>query len=96
MDLYYIDPDGEELAVKFIQEYLELLKERKSLQRDIASLRRKFNEEGLPVRQVLRAFNAVKSEKKDNPELLRMIDSYKEILKGADDVQRRLLELENM
>lgn len=93
-DLSFLETESKNLAEQFMLQYIELLKRQKDLKNEIKAMRKQFNEMGLPTRLVIKAYNLMKAEKKEDKAEKANIESFKDFLVNNDEVQKAYLSLE--
>lgn len=93
-DLSFLDEESKKLLVNFVLRYIELQKKQKDTKRDIKSLKKEFNELGLPTRLALKAYKRMSDEKKRNADDELNIDAFKDIILSNRDIQNAFVELE--
>lgn len=92
--LKLIDNEGKELTNQFIQRYTRLQLQKKNINQDVKTLRQEFEEQGLPTRDVLKAFNKIRSDKKTGDEKLEQIEAFKQWLESDRETQDLITELD--
>jgi uncharacterized protein (UPF0335 family) len=70
----------------FTKRFLDLLKQKKSLDDDIKSLKEEFKEEGVPVNVVVRVINKIKANKKKSDTEIFEEDTIKTWLEENPDI----------
>lgn len=94
-DLSFVNAECKQLSIDFTLQYIELLKKQKYLKNEIKSVRKKFNELGLPTRTVMRAYKEFEREKKEDKNERMNIETFKDMLLESRDVQDAFTELED-
>lgn len=92
--LKLIDNEGKELTNQFIQRYARLQLQKKNINQDVKTLRQEFEEQGLPTRDVLKAFKQIRSDKKTGDEKLEQIEAFKQWLESDRETQDLITELD--
>jgi uncharacterized protein (UPF0335 family) len=77
----------------FAKRYIELLKQKKSLDKDIKALKEEFKEEGVPVGVVCKTLNLIKSLKKKSDSEIFEENAIKEWLEANADIDNDIGEL---
>ena len=78
---------------EFIVRYANLQIEKKNIDADIKELRKEFEEQGLPIAQIIKAFNAMKKELKDGQSIIEELETIKEILYKNSEVHEKITQL---
>lgn len=77
----------------FSKRFLDLLKQKKTIDQDIKSLKDEFKEEGVPVGIVTAVINQIKREKKKTDSERFEEDTIKEWLQSNADIDNDIGEL---
>lgn len=88
----FIEPESLEMAVEFSKRYTRLLLNRKSNNEDVKTLRKEYNELGLPTSVVIKAFSELRKEKKE--EHKDEIKAFKHYISKNTELMDLLTELE--
>lgn len=89
----FIEPDSLKMALEFSKRYTRLLMDRKNTNEDIKSLKKEFNEQGLPTNIVVKAFNELRNEKKAKNK--DEVQCFKQCLEKNSELLSLLKELES-
>lgn len=92
-ELKPVSSEIEELTINFAERYINLQLQKKNLNEDIKNLKKEFEEQGLPTRQVIKAIDRIKKELKDGSEIEEEISTFKEMLFTKQSIQDGLTEL---
>lgn len=84
-----------ELVNNFIQEYVDLLLEKKAFDKKIKALRYKYEERGVNTTLSIRAMNNVRAERKAGKEALEKLENCKNILLSDSKTQSKIDLLDN-
>lgn len=79
-----------QLVNEFIQEYVDLLLEKKKFEKQIKALRYKYEEQGVNTTLSIRAMNVVRSERKAGKEALEKLENCKNILLSDTKTQNKI------
>lgn len=90
---FFIEPKSLEMAVEFSKRYTRLLLDRKAANFDMKSLKKEFNEQGLPTNLVIKAFTELRKEKKEAHK--GEIEVFKEYISKNNELMDLLSELES-
>lgn len=93
-DLSFLTPESKQYLQEFIVRYINLLKKQKDIKNDIKSIKKEYNELGLPTRLALKAYKRMTSEKKSDSYEEASVDMFKDVLLSSKDVQDAFTELE--
>lgn len=69
--------ETKELALKFINRYLNLMLQKKTIAQDVKALKSEFEEQGVPTALCIKASNTFKAEDKMGENLVSEIDTFK-------------------
>ena len=69
--------ETKELALKFINRYLNLMLQKKTIAQDVKALKIEFEEQGVPTALCIKASNTFKAEDKMGENLVSEIDTFK-------------------
>lgn len=92
-ELKPVSSEIEELTINFAERYINLQLQKKNLNEDIKNLKKEFEEQGLPTRQVIKAIDRIKKELKDGSEIEEEISTFREMLFTKQSIQDGLTEL---
>lgn len=92
-ELKPVSSEIEDLTIKFAERYINLQLQKKNLNEDIKNLKKEFEEQGLPTRQVIKAIDRIKKELKDGSEIEVEISTFREMLFSKQSIQDGLMEL---
>lgn len=93
-ELKPVSTEIEELTISFAERYLRLQLQRKAVGEDIKELKREFEEQGLPTRQVIKALDRIRKELKDGAEVEEEILAFKDMLFKQTNIQNQITELD--
>ena len=85
--------EARENIESYTKRFLELQKQKKSIDQDIKALKDEFKEEGVPVSVVNAVINKIKAEKKKTDSELFEIETIKEWLQKNIDIDNDIGEL---
>lgn len=92
-ELTPVSTEIEELTISFAERYIRMMLQKKTLNEDVKALKKEFEEQGLPTRQVIKALDRIKKELKDGSEIEDEINTFKGMLFSKQSVQDGLTEL---
>ena len=90
-----LEIDIESTVDDFMDEYMELLIEQKKIKDRIKILCQQFNETGLPTKYVIKSFNQYKKQRKENPERIKQLEDYLNIMNNNSKIKEKLDILES-
>lgn len=93
-ELKPVSTEIEELTISFAERYLRLQLQKKAVGEDIKELKREFEEQGLPTRQVIKALDRIRKELKDGAEVEEEILAFKDMLFKQTNIQNQITELD--
>lgn len=93
-ELKPVSTEIEELTISFAERYLRLQLQKKAVGEDIKELKREFEEQGLPTRQVIKALDRIRKELKDGTEVEEEILAFKDMLFKQTNIQNQITELD--
>lgn len=93
-ELKPVSTEIEELTISFAERYLRLQLQKKAVGGDIKELKREFEEQGLPTRQVIKALDRIRKELKDGSEVEEEILTFKDMLFKQTNIQNQITELD--
>lgn len=93
-ELKPVSTEIEELTISFAERYLRLQLQKKAVGEDIKELKREFEEQGLPTRQVIKALDRIRKELKDGAEVEEEILTFKDMLFKQTNIQNQITELD--
>lgn len=93
-ELKPVSTEIEELTISFAERYLRLQLQKKAVGGDIKELKREFEEQGLPTRQVIKALDRIRKELKDGAEVEEEILTFKDMLFKQTNIQNQITELD--
>lgn len=93
-ELKPVSTEIEELTISFAERYLRLQLQKKAVGGDIKELKREFEEQGLPTRQVIKALDRIRKELKDGTEVEEEILTFKDMLFKQTNIQNQITELD--
>lgn len=93
-ELKPVSTEIEELTISFAERYLRLQLQKKAVGGDIKELKREFEEQGLPTRQVIKALDRIRKELKDGAEIEEEILTFKDMLFKQTNIQNQITELD--
>lgn len=93
-ELKPVSTEIEELTISFAERYLRLQLQKKALGEDIKELKREFEEQGLPTKQVVGALSRIRKELKDGAESEEEILAFKNMLFKQTNIQNQITELD--
>lgn len=83
------------LVTEFLGNYIDLVLEKKRLDKQIKMLRFKYEEQGVNTGLSIRAMNAVRQEKKAGQETMEKIQEIKDIILADTPTQEKIDTLDN-
>ena len=89
-----VSTESEGLTISFAERYLRLQLQKKAVGGDIKELKREFEEQGLPTRQVIKALDRIRKELKDGAEVEEEILTFKDMLFKQTNIQNQITELD--
>lgn len=93
-ELKPVSTEIEGLTISFAERYLRLQLQKKAVGGDIKELKREFEEQGLPTRQVIKALDRIRKELKDGAEVEEEILTFKDMLFKQTNIQNQITELD--
>lgn len=93
-ELKPVSTEIEGLTISFAERYLRLQLQKKAVGEDIKELKREFEEQGLPTRQVIKALDRIRKELKDGAEAEEEILTFKDMLFKQTNIQNQITELD--
>ena len=93
-ELKPVSTEIEGLTISFAERYLRLQLQKKAVGEDIKELKREFEEQGLPTRQVIKALDRIRKELKDGAEVEEEILTFKDMLFKQTNIQNQITELD--
>lgn len=79
-----------ELSNSFIQEYVDLVLEKKHIDKQIKALRFKYEEQGVNTSLSIKAMNSIRSDKKAGQEALEKLQRAKDIILSDIKTQNKI------
>lgn len=79
-----------ELSNSFIQEYVDLVLEKKHIDKQIKALRFKYEEQGVNTSLSIKAMNSIRSDKKAGQEALEKLQRAKDIILSDTKTQNKI------
>lgn len=92
-ELKPVSSEIEDLTIGFAERYIRLQLQKKTLSEDVKELKKEFEEQGLPTKQVVKALDRIKKELKEGSEVEEEIATFREMLYSQQSVQDGLTEL---
>ena len=89
-----VSPEIEGLTISFAERYIRLQLQKKSLCEDIKELKKEFEEQGLPTKQVIKAIDRIRKELKEEFDSEVEINTFKNMLYDKTIIQNGLTELD--
>ena len=89
-----VSPEIEGLTISFAERYIRLQLQKKSLCEDVKELKREFEEQGLPTKQVIKAIDRIRKELKEGSDSEVEINTFKDMLYDKTVIQNGLTELD--
>lgn len=93
-ELDQVSPEIEGLTISFAERYIRLQLQKKSLGEDVKELKKEFEEQGLPTKQVIKAIDRIRKELKEGSESEIEINTFKDMLYDKTIIQNGLTELD--
>lgn len=93
-ELKPVSTEIEGLTISFAERYLRLQLQKKAVGEDIKELKREFEEQGLPTRQVIKALDRIRKELRDGAEVEEEILTFKDMLFKQTNIQNQITELD--
>lgn len=93
-ELKPVSTEIEGLTISFAERYLRLQLQKKAVGGDIKELKREFEEQGLPTRQVIKALDRIRKELRDGAEVEEEILTFKDMLFKQTNIQNQITELD--
>lgn len=93
-ELKPVSTEIEGLTISFAERYLRLQLQKKAVGEDIKGLKREFEEQGLPTRQVIKALDRIRKELRDGAEVEEEILTFKDMLFKQTNIQNQITELD--
>ena len=82
------------LTISFAERYIRLHLQKKSLCEDVKELKKEFEEQGLPTKQVIKAIDRIRKELKEGSDSEVEINTFKNMLYDKTIIQNGLTELD--
>ena len=92
--LEQVSPEIEGLTISFAERYIRLQLQKKSLCEDVKELKKEFEEQGLPTKQVIKAIDRIRKELKEGSDSEVEINTFKNMLYDKTIIQNGLTELD--
>lgn len=92
--LEQVSPEIEGLTISFAERYIKLQLQKKSLCEDVKELKKEFEEQGLPTKQVIKAIDRIRKELKEGSDSEVEINTFKNMLYDKTIIQNGLTELD--
>lgn len=89
-----VSPEIEGLTISFAERYIRLQLQKKSLCEDVKELKKEFEEQGLPTKQVIKAIDRIRKELKEGSDSEVEINTFKNMLYDKTIIQNGLTELD--
>lgn len=89
-----VSPEIEGLTISFAERYIRLQLQKKSLCEDVKELKKEFEEQGLPTKQVIKAIDRIRKELKEGSDSEIEINTFKNMLYDKTVIQNGLTELD--
>lgn len=89
-----VSPEIEGLTISFAERYIRLQLQKKSLCEDVKELKKEFEEQGLPTKQVIKAIDRIRKELKEGSDSEVEINTFKDMLYDKTVIQNGLTELD--
>lgn len=89
-----VSPEIEGLTISFAERYIKLQLQKKSLCEDVKELKKEFEEQGLPTKQVIKAIDRIRKELKEGSDSEVEINTFKNMLYDKTIIQNGLTELD--
>lgn len=89
-----VSPEIEGLTISFAERYIRLQLQKKSLCEDVKELKKEFEEQGLPTKQVIKAIDRIRKELKEGSDSEVEINTFKNMLYDKTVIQNGLTELD--
>ena len=89
-----VSPEIEGLTISFAERYIKLQLQKKSLCEDVKELKKEFEEQGLPTKQVIKAIDRIRKELKEGSDSEVEINTFKDMLYDKTIIQNGLTELD--
>jgi len=93
-ELDQVSTEIEGLTISFAERYIRLQLQKKSLGEDVKELKKEFEEQGLPTKQVIKAIDRIRKELKEGSESEIEINTFKDMLCDKAVIQNGLTELD--
>ena len=93
-ELKPVSTEIEGLTISFAERYLRLQLQKKAVGEEIKELKREFEEQGLPTRQVIKALDRIRKELRDGAEVEEEILTFKDMLFKQTNIQNQITELD--
>ena len=84
-----VSPEIEGLTISFAERYIRLQLQKKSLCEDVKELKKEFEEQGLPTKQVIKAIDRIRKELKEGSDSEVEINTFKNMLYDKTIIQDR-------
>lgn len=89
-----VSPEIEDLTISFAERYIRLQLQKKALCGDVKELKKEFEEQGLPTKQVIKAMDRIRKELKEGSDSEVEINTFKNMLYDKTVIQNGLTELD--
>lgn len=89
-----VSSEIEGLTISFAERYIRLQLQKKSLCEDVKELKKEFEEQGLPTKQVIKAIDRIRKELKEGSDSEVEINTFKNMLYDKTIIQNGLTELD--
>lgn len=89
-----VSPEIEGLTISFAERYIRLQLQKKALCEDVKELKKEFEEQGLPTKQVIKAIDRIRKELKEGSDSEVEINTFKNMLYDKTIIQNGLTELD--